>query len=161
LDFEVQQDINATYLQPVPPQQATKMYFRLSPWNCSTKDGNANSISDVVEELNAGKAVSSWIGHGSFQQWGFNSFVDVSDMPDLSNATKPTVMLNANCFTGAFFHAFVQSLMEAFLLRPEGMVSGFAPGTYMYSFQSGFVTEPFYVDAFGLPKERNLGLLFQ
>lgn len=161
LDFELQQDINAAYLQPDPPYQATKKYFRLPPWNCSTKDGNGNGISDVIEELNAGQAVSSWIGHGSFQQWGFNSFVDVADMSDLSNATKPTVMLNANCFTGAFYHAVVQSLMEAFLLGPGGMVSGFAPGTYMFSFQSGFVTEPFYADAFGLAKERNLGLLFQ
>lgn len=161
LDFELQQDVNAAYLQPDPPYQATKMYFRLPPWNCGTKDADSNGISDVIEELNAGNSVSSWIGHGSFQQWGFNSFVDVSDMPDLSNETKPTVMLNANCFTGAFYHAFVQSLMEAFLLGPGGMVSGFAPGTYMYSFQSGFVTEPFYADAYGLSKERNLGLLYQ
>ena len=91
--------------------------------------------------LNAGQVVTSWLGHGGFLQWGQPGYLASSDLTSLTNSAKPTVMLNANCFTGAFYHAATSALMEDLMARPKGVVSGFGPGTYMFSFQGGPATE--------------------
>lgn len=161
-DFEPEQDENLSHVRPTPPHTSVKMYFAQPPWNCSSKDADGNSISDVVDQLNQGSAITSWVGHGSFQQWGTANYLNMSDLPSLTNTDKPTVMLNANCFTGAFYHTSVQpTLIEAMMTSSAGMVSGFAPGTFMFTFQGDLATESFYSDVFGKDKERSLGALFQ
>lgn len=159
--FEPQQDINASYVPAASPYSVTKMYFRLAPWSCSIKDASGNGISDVVDELNQGQAITSWIGHGSSVQWGSPSYLHWLDLPDLTNTTMPTVMLNANCFTGMFYHSIAFALEEAALASQTGIVSGFAPGSYMFGFEASFATEDFYADVFGKDKVRLLGPLYQ
>lgn len=159
--FEAQQDINAAPIPGNGASSATKMYFRLAPWNCSNKDGNGNSIADVVDEINAGQVITSWLGHGGFLQWGVPGYLASSDLSSLTNSARPTVMLNANCFTGAFYHAATSALLEDLMARPNGIVSAFGPGTYMFTFQAGPASESFYSDVYGKDKERLLGPLYQ
>ncbi|HPR62584.1 MAG TPA: C25 family cysteine peptidase [Thermoanaerobaculia bacterium] len=170
--FEPGQDTNALYVSPIPPHSVYKMYFRLPPWNCNAKDVyqyvsgiltmTPNGISDLVDEFNEGYGIISWNGHGGFQQWGSKNYLNVTDFPGLTNDTRPAVTLNANCYTGAFYHSIVQpTFLEGLMTPATGMVGGISPGTYMFSFQDHSVLEPFYREVFGRNRERLLGALFQ
>lgn len=161
-EFEPEQDENAAYVHPTPPEQATKMYFFQPPWNCSTKDADGNLLADALEAINSGQAVTSYVGHGGFTQLGALNILQNSDASKFTNTAKPTVLINADCFTGAFYHATVpSSLMEAFMDVSAGIASGIAPGTFMFGFQQSYINGTFYSDTFGIGKLRNLGALYQ
>lgn len=161
-EFEPEQDQNASYVHPIPPGQVTKMYFAQAPWSCSTVDSDSNTFSDAVDAINSGQAAVSYVGHGGFTQLGALSILQNSDAANFTNSSMPTVLLNSDCFTGAFYHATVpSSLLEAFLDGQSGIVSGFAPGTFMFGFQQWYINGTFFGDTFGIDKARNLGAVYQ
>lgn len=161
-EFEPEQDVNVSLVRPLPPHSVKKMYFAQPPWNCGTNDSNSNSLPDLVDEMNSGQAIVSYLGHGSFQQISFLNILQNSDIPNLTNSAKPSVVLNADCYTGAFYHSSIQvSLLESLMATQAGMVSGIGPGTFMFGFQESMIMGPFFSDVFGKDKVRRLGDLYQ
>ncbi len=160
--FEATQDANAAYVGPAPPYSVEKLYLLSPPYNCSTFDANSNNINDVVELMNDGRGIVSYVGHGSFTQWSsLPLFTSPTDLNALTNSSMPSVVLNADCYTGAYYHSAVPvSMMDDFMKRPTGMAAGLAPGTFMFNFQEEDVSTPFYSAFFGPTRERNIGRLF-
>src|SRR5206468_2818061 len=81
-----------------PDQVAAEMRDRI----LNQLDGNA----DGTRDIGPGAAILSYVGHGSWQNWGDNySFVTTrSFVPDdvdaLGNGTKLPLILAANCLSG-------------------------------------------------------------
>lgn len=159
------QDQNAAIVTPAPPHTVSKMYYRGAPWDCVKTDSDSDGIFDYNEALtdafNAGQGIVSYIGHGSFQFWDDHSILALNDVPLMTNAEMPAVVLNADCYTSAFFFSFSNpAILEAMLTATGGTAASGGPGGFMYNFQSDEITRPFYEAFFGLEKERRLGPLF-
>lgn len=167
--FNLAQNTNSSYLQT--PFSLENMYLTDPPYNqnpgtCNSNyidiDQDNNSIKDTIDKFNEGKGFVSFIGHGSFTFWSdFIILKSPEDMGYLNNTNFPFVVLNSNCYTGAFYHSFyTNSILEDLLLRNTGAVSAFGPGTFMFLFQINNPIEPIYKSFFSYEKERNLGLLY-
>jgi len=95
----------------------------------------------IKDGIDAGDAVSYFIGHGGFQEWGRTTiFRGRSFAPDdvdaLNNGAAPTFLININCITGGFHGDSppgasvdrVYSLGEDFLLTGNrGAIGVLAP----------------------------------
>jgi hypothetical protein len=163
--WDAYQDANAALVTPAPPHTVSKMYYRGAPWNCVQKDTDGDGVNDFNEDLtaafNAGRGTVSYIGHGSFQFWDDHSILQLSDLAAMTNAAQPAVVLNADCYTSAFFFSFSNpSILEAMLTASGGSAASGGPGGFMYNFQSGYMTALFYEGFYGLEEERRLGPLF-
>jgi hypothetical protein len=74
---------------------------------------------DVVNSMNDGALLSTYIGHASTEIWS-DSVFQSSDARTLTNGNRLPVMLAMNCLNGYFHDLFSESLAEALLRAPEG-----------------------------------------
>ena len=93
-----------------------RVYERLLPGDINQKATeandriirNMNGLVDPSRDIGPGSAIVSFVGHGSWQDWGSNqSFFHTSvapgdDVDDLTNGSKLSVVLVADCLAGSF-----------------------------------------------------------
>lgn len=123
---------------------------------------------DFVDLADQGAALTSFLGHGSFQVWGLDNIFFSDDIPLLSVNNKPTFLVNENCLAGGF-HALspttlpfkpMIALGEAFQRAPDkGAIAVFAPAGLSFSLVSYPINASLYGDLFGIHKERRFGHL--
>jgi hypothetical protein len=115
-DFEtIQEDMDTLFISStrIPVERA---YLRLL--------GTGGTRQQILNTLNAGALMGSFLGHGNVHNWAAeNVFVDSVDIPSLTNADRPVFLATMNCING--FHAGprepnVSSLAEQVLLAPGG-----------------------------------------
>jgi uncharacterized repeat protein (TIGR01451 family) len=75
--------------------------------------------SDVVNAMNNGSLIATYIGHASIEMWAENVFLS-SDASALTNGSKLPVVIALNCLNGYFHDVFSESLAEALLKAPNG-----------------------------------------
>jgi hypothetical protein len=75
--------------------------------------------SDVVNAMNSGSLVATYIGHASIEMWAENVFLS-SDASALTNGSRLPVVIAMNCLNGYFHDVFSESLAEALLKAPNG-----------------------------------------
>jgi len=88
--------------------------------------GNEAARAAVLEALNQGVDLVSYVGHGSVQTWS-GSILAVDMLDQLSPEANPTVFTMMNCMNGYFFDAALDSLAEGLLAVDGGAVAVFAP----------------------------------
>ena len=88
----------------VAPFTATRRYCEGPDGAASDCPGaTATAIHDGLRnDWNAGKFAIQFTGHSSWQQWAQESFLGLNDVPNLTNASKPPLVVAMTCFTGAF-----------------------------------------------------------
>lgn len=96
--------------------------------------------SEVAAEFNQGAWLTTYIGHGSVDQWGKDNVFTLEAVNQLDNATPP-IVLQLTCLTGLFAHPQHASLSEAMLLHDGGPVLIVAATSLtLSSYQESFAT---------------------
>ncbi len=79
-----------------------------------------NATQTVVSELNQGKFVVNYSGHGSSGIIANSSFFTINTVPQLTNAQNPSVFTMLTCLTGFFLRTNGTSLSESLLFSESG-----------------------------------------
>lgn len=79
----------------------------------------ANSTATVISEINNGRYIVNYAGHGSTGAWA-NTFFSITHVPQLTNASNPTVFTMLTCLNGYFIRVDFDSLAEALVNAPNG-----------------------------------------
>ncbi len=133
-------DAAADRLPPAFSQIRT--YFAEPPWSGTTTDADSNGLSDLVDHMNAGRAVVDWLGHSGFQYleaYPGGSALAVADLEEPgANLQGESALFTAGaCYLGAFDHATAQpTLGEALLAGEAGgtaSVLAHAAASYVYA----------------------------
>ena len=101
----------ATSLAGLMPSSITKQYIDFST--------TGSPHSDVVNAMNNGSLITTYIGHASIEMWAENVFLS-SDASALTNGSNLPVVITLNCLNGYFHDVFTVSLAEALLKAPNG-----------------------------------------
>ena len=74
---------------------------------------------DVVNGMNNGSLLVTYIGHASVEMWANSVFLS-SDASVLTNGTRLPVVFAMNCLNGYFHDLYTESMAEALLRAPNG-----------------------------------------
>jgi hypothetical protein len=74
---------------------------------------------DVVNGMNDGSLLTTYIGHASVEMWANSVFLS-SDASALTNGARLPVVFAMNCLNGYFHDLYTESLAEALLRAPNG-----------------------------------------
>ncbi len=115
---------------------------------------------DYVAAADAGAAVTSFFGHGAFDDWGNEGLFNGSHVPLMSATGRPTFLINENCLIGGFHGLGGDALSEVFLKTADkGAVAIFAPSGLSFAGVDLEINDALYPAMFGLEKERRFGHL--
>jgi hypothetical protein len=95
----------------LPPTMPVAMIGRSSP------NANATLINEI--NLNNGRYLVNYCGHGSTGLWAASSFFSINHVPQLTN-TDPTLFTMLTCLNGYFSMPVFDSLAEGLLKSPTG-----------------------------------------
>lgn len=132
-----------------------------------------NGNVEPQRDIGPGAAVLSYVGHGSWQDWGSNqSFFHVSssgtdDLSSLTNGSKLPLLMVADCISGAFSASntvagsdLSYSFGEKFLLTPaRGAIGVIAPSHLTFINTHDTMEGTFFDEAYGPSKTRGFGSL--
>jgi hypothetical protein len=78
-----------------------------------------NAHSDIIDAMNGGSLLATYIGHASVEIWANNVFSS-SDAMALTNGNRLPVVVALNCLNGYFHDVYTLSLAEALMKAPNG-----------------------------------------
>lgn len=79
----------------------------------------SNAHADIIDAMNSGSLLMTYIGHASVEIWANNIFSS-SDAMALTNGNRLPVVVALNCLNGYFHDVYTLSLAEALLKAPSG-----------------------------------------
>lgn len=82
--------------------------------------GGSTAQSDLVAEMNKGKFIVNYAGHGSTGLWASSSFFGINNVAQLTNSTGPTIFNMLTCLNGFFLLPNNDSLSERLLKSDTG-----------------------------------------
>ncbi|MBA2737136.1 MAG: hypothetical protein H0U50_10180 [Pyrinomonadaceae bacterium] len=82
--------------------------------------GMANSQTVLINELNKGKFLVNYAGHGNLAVWASTDFFGKSNVPQLTNAGNLSVFTMLSCLNGYFIEPQEDSLSELLLKTNNG-----------------------------------------
>ena len=74
----------------------------------------------ISSEIQNGKLLTAYFGHGSINMWGKDNLFNTDDIADMTNIDRQSLILNFTCLTGLFTHPTEESMAESLLLNPNG-----------------------------------------
>jgi hypothetical protein len=74
----------------------------------------------LLEAINGGIALTSFVGHSGPQAWTPDAVLSVADVGKLTNASRPTVVVQWGCWNSYFVSAQSEALGPALLLAANG-----------------------------------------
>ncbi len=80
----------------------------------------ANSGTTLLNEINNGRYVVNYSGHGSFGLWGSVNFFSSLTVPNLTNANSQSIFTMLTCLNGYFIHPYADSLSEVLFKAQNG-----------------------------------------
>ncbi|TGO03579.1 hypothetical protein PN36_03535 [Candidatus Thiomargarita nelsonii] len=120
---------------------------------------------DLIQELNMGNLLTTYIGHGATSNWTGEPLFHSADVTSLNNTDKFTFLVTLNCLNGRFAYYEMDwmgnndSLAEAFLKADnKGAIAVFAPTGLGYTFEHNRLAEELFKRLFQ-DKETELGPL--
>ena len=82
--------------------------------------GDVNARATLLNQLNTGKYLVNYSGHGAPSLWAATSFYSSSDVPTMANGTNYTLFTMLTCLNGYFLSPNYDSLAELTLKSPNG-----------------------------------------
>jgi hypothetical protein len=79
----------------------------------------SNAHDDIIESMNSGSLLMTYIGHASVEIWANNVFSSADAMA-LTNGDRLPVVVALNCLNGYFHDVYTLSLTEALMKAPNG-----------------------------------------
>ncbi len=83
-------------------------------------DGLALAKSKIIDNINQGVALTSFIGHSGPRDWSFSRLFSASDANALNNAQSPTLVTQWGCWNTYFVSPTEDTLAHAFMLNNNG-----------------------------------------
>jgi hypothetical protein len=74
----------------------------------------------ILDQLDAGRVICHFLGHGSLDLWTREQIFQSSDVPALSNAGRLPLVVAMTCLNGFFHHASDDHCLAEALTRPDG-----------------------------------------
>jgi len=74
----------------------------------------------IMKEIENGKLIVSYFGHGSIDMWGKDQLFTTEDAAGLQNQDRLPVVMTMTCLNGLFTHPEVESLAETLLWNING-----------------------------------------
>ncbi len=134
-------DDDESEFRQVTEQLASRLPYYYTPrrvYAANYPPGDAHA--DILNQLNAGSVLATYVGHGEFYAWGrWNGNRDwlfhASDVPRLTNADRLPFVIVGNCLNGFFASPRDNPALAESLLRKEGggAVAVWAPSGLGYS----------------------------
>lgn len=121
---DLSDDIADNYLPS--PYSAEKIYYGVT----YPLDGGSATRQAIINAINAGRLVVSYVGHANPTWWGLEKFFQVSDIPYLTNADRLPFMVPMTCLDGYYINPSesAQSLSESLVrAQDKGAIASFAP----------------------------------
>ncbi len=93
-----------------------------------------NPTDDLVQGINRGAFLVTYVGHGNFDRWGVWSggrLFDVTTVRLLTNGDRLPVVITANCLNGFFVHPYTDDTIVESLVRKAdgGAIAAWSPTT--------------------------------
>jgi Peptidase family C25 len=82
--------------------------------------GVAGAKSALVSGIDNGAALTHFLGHSDLDLWSWEGLFDNSDVPSLTNASQPTVVLQWGCWNTFFVEPAKRSIAEEFMVGGAG-----------------------------------------
>lgn len=79
-----------------------------------------DSRTNLLNQINGGKFLVNYSGHGSTGLWASTSFYSILDVPNISNSPNYSIFTMLTCLNGYFLRTTANSLSEALLHSPNG-----------------------------------------
>ncbi len=95
--------------------------------------GSAQVRQQVLDALNAGAYLVSYVGHSSSGQWDLTPILKWQDAASLSNADLPSFITAWSCWNSYFVEPTVESLSARLLLQPNAGAAGVIGATTLTS----------------------------
>ncbi|MBL4660892.1 MAG: hypothetical protein JKY19_11095 [Alcanivoracaceae bacterium] len=83
-------------------------------------DGVALAKSKIIDNINQGVALTSFIGHSGPRDWSFSRMFSASDANLLINSNAPTLVTQWGCWNTYFVSPTEDTLAHAFMLNQNG-----------------------------------------
>jgi len=139
--------------------------FDLNQYDGTDKVQGLAAKPDLIQELNTGNLLTTYIGHGATSNWTGEPLFHSADVTSLNNTDKFTFLVTLNCLNGRFAYYEMDwmgnndSLAEAFLKADnKGAIAVFAPTGLGYTFEHNKLAEELFKRLFQ-DKETELGPL--
>lgn len=125
--------------------------------------GDIKAALNGTDGVSDGAAIAQYIGHGNFDVWSDDAFLDnrspVFDTDDLSNGGRLPVLFVHNCLSGGFMSSAARTLGKDIINKVGGgSVSLFAPSGLSNGYYGQPASEVLWSDFFGKRKERDLAV---
>jgi hypothetical protein len=125
-DFAAYSDAIAdVYIQPGLTTQ--KVYYKI------THPVLADMRAAILNAMNQGVLMASYVGHASIQMWGGEGYLKNSDIPSINNAGKLPFMTPMTCLEGSFHYpnmpGYINYALAELLVREpaDGAIASFSP----------------------------------
>lgn len=82
--------------------------------------GDPGDQAFLINQMNLGKYIVNWEGHGSTGVWGASNFFALNNVPQLTNASNQSLFVMLTCLNGYFVRLDIDSLSERLLKSPNG-----------------------------------------
>jgi hypothetical protein len=77
--------------------------------------GVAQSRSTLLASINAGVALTNYIGHADDWEWTFNGLFNIYDGPGLTNTGRPTLITQEGCWSNYYVNPKYETLGDALI----------------------------------------------
>lgn len=115
-DFWALSDLVASNPNYVPaPFSLDKIYYPQSPYSTPSAAHDA-----IVSDINSGRLIVNFVGHGAISSWSNSGFFSAGDIPNFTNGDMMPVMLEMTCRTGYFVFPTIPSLAEVEVRQAGG-----------------------------------------
>ena len=102
--------MSQTMASELPPSMPVAMVDRATP----------TAQADLINQMNAGKFVINYSGHGSTGVWASSGFFSSASVSQLTNAQSPSIYNMLTCLNGYFLRPEFDSLAELLLKSQNG-----------------------------------------
>jgi hypothetical protein len=175
LEFETTNALAQSFMK-IPPHTALQLRYWTdfcdtqapAPQPCNI-EAMRQAIKDAINGVDGnsdGAAVVQYSGHGNFEVWSDDAFLDerdpafLRDTLDFNNGLRLPLMMAHNCLTGGFHTLFDHSVGEDWLFRDGGgAVAVFSPSGLSFNFLGSATTGFVWNHMYGPLKERELGVV--
>ena len=105
---------------------------------------------DLINYINSGQLMTVYVGHGSVDNWAAEYLFTSSDVPSLTNSTKPTFVVTLTCLNG-FFASPVDDycLGETFLnAKDKGAIGCLVPTSLGFTWEHSELAQALFDSIF-------------
>jgi len=97
----------------------------------------------LIQEVNEGKEISVYIGHGTPNQLSLQSILLTADALSFTNSSAPSTFLMIGCLVGSFANPAFTNIGEGFMRSKGGAASFVAAATLISASDGKVLTEKF------------------